>query len=105
MWQPIKFESLNNLVLRTELELNEEILNFWNLIKIEPEKWSEKSYGNEGGGFWVVAICGRKVIWYNDIEEGFNISEYKTYNEIETYQCSQVELIWSITSLFELLKI
>ena len=25
------------------------------------------------GGFWVVAIVGRNVIWYNDVEEGFDL--------------------------------
>ena len=28
------------------------------------------------GVFWVVGLIGRTVIWYNDIEEGFNRSAF-----------------------------
>jgi hypothetical protein len=104
MWKPISLIDLKNLILKGELELNDKQLNFWDLIKIEPEKWVEEDYGTEGGGFWVVAIMGRQVIWYNDIEEGFNISEYKNHGEIDNYQCSQVELNWSVLALINRLK-
>jgi hypothetical protein len=74
--------------------------NFWKLIKIIPEKWQEKQYGKEGGGFWVVAICGNRVIWYNDIEDGFNISRYHTYGEIDEYWCNQSKLDGPVSALF-----
>ena len=104
MWKPISLTDLNNLILQGELELNDEQLNFWDLIKIAPEKWVEKDYGTEGGGFWVVAVMGRQVIWYNDIEDGFNISGYTKYGRIDDYQCSQVELNWSVITLMERIK-
>jgi hypothetical protein len=104
MWSPISIENLKNLVLKGELKLKDSQLNFWDLIKIEPEKWKEKEYGEEGGGFWVVAVFGREVIWYNDIEEGFNISSYKTYGEIEEYWCNQSDLNQSVIGLMERLK-
>lgn len=44
-------------------------MHFWQSIKIEPEKWAEKDFGDEVGGFWVVAVHKDKVIWYNDIED------------------------------------
>lgn len=49
-------------------------------------------YGDGGNGFWVVAIVGETVIWYNDIEDGFNRSRYSVYGEIEDYWCNQDEL-------------
>lgn len=104
MWAPISIGDLRNLILQGELELNDEQSNFWDLIKIEPEKWKEKKYGTEGGGFWVVAIFGKQVIWYNDIEEGFNTSTYKNYGEIEEYWCSQSELNYSVVILMNRIK-
>lgn len=103
-WKPISLSELNEQIQKTEGELSGELWNFWQLIKTDPTKWAEKAYGDEGGGFWVVAICGTKVIWYNDIEEGFNISDYKTFGQIEEYYCNQDELSWTVIRLFDLVK-
>ncbi|WP_027386493.1 hypothetical protein [Chryseobacterium gregarium] len=77
-----------------------EIAEFWESVKIKPVKWNEKEYGTEGGGFWIVAIFSGKVIWYNDIEEGFNISEFEKLGEISEYGCK----IWAINKLYNLVK-
>lgn len=99
-WTPITLDELYTEIRKTEPELKDEVLRFWETIKIDPEKWQEKEYGTESGGFWVVAIFGKKVIWYNDIEEGFNISQYVTYGEIDEYWCNQDEMDWTVTRLF-----
>ena len=104
MWEPISLNELEINILKGELELKGELLNFWNLIKIEPQKWQEKEFGEEGGGFWVVAIFGNEVIYYNDIEEGFNISPYETYGHIKEYWCNQSELNWTIIGLYERIR-
>ena len=101
MWQPITLSELQTEIQRTEHQLKDELMRFWELIKIAPEKWHEKSYGNEGGGFWVVAIFGKQAIWYNDIEDGFNISVYTKYGEIDYYCCAQDEISWVVTRLFD----
>lgn len=103
-WQPISLEELYDQIYKTENNLGGEVSNFWELIKIDPEKWKENSYGQEGNGFWVVAICGKKVIWFNDIEEGFNISNYKTFGEIADYWCNQDDLDVAVSRLFQLIK-
>lgn len=103
-WTPITLTELYDHINTTENELNGELLNFWNLIKVEPKKWSEEEYGKEGGGFWVVAICGTRAIWFNDIEEGFNISTYRTFGKLDDYYCNQDELKFSVLQLFDLVK-
>jgi hypothetical protein len=72
------FNELYDLIIQTESELYSELESLWRLIRIPPEKWKVKEYG-EGYNFWVVAIFGREVIWYNDIEGGFYIGEYAEY--------------------------
>ena len=57
-------------------------LKLWEVIRFTPEKGSQHPFGDLGGGFWVVAILGGMVIWFNDIEDGFNRSNYKTYGTI-----------------------
>lgn len=75
------------------------VMHFWEMIKIQPEKWTEKEYGEEGDGFWVVAIYGNRVLWYNDIEEGFNSSTYSEYGHIDEYACNQYSLSEIIHSI------
>ena len=73
-WEPISevelWEKINSACDRMTVEQ----LRIWDVVKVLPRKWAEDSYGNQGGGFWVVAIVGANVIWYIDIEEGFNHS-------------------------------
>lgn len=68
----------------------------WESIRIPPVKWREPTYGNAGGGFWVVAIFGATVIWFNDIEEGFNCSRYSSFRRIDGYACEQDELEYAV---------
>lgn len=103
-WTPISIEEIYDKIHNLEKDSYGELFNFWQLIKIDPTKWIEKQFGEEGGGFWAVAVCGTKVIWFNDIEDGFNISDYKTYGQIEVYNCNQDELSLAVSRLLDLIK-
>ena len=62
-----------------------------------PPRNGSKIHGEmKGKGFWVVAIYGNKVVWCNDIEDGFNRSFYKKFGEIIEYYCNQEELEWTL---------
>jgi hypothetical protein len=102
MWTPILKAELQSQILKTETLLVGELWVFWQLIQVEPEKWKEETYGAEGNGFWVVAICGRRIIWYNDIEDGFNIGAYSLYGHINEYGCEQYELNEAVIQLYSL---
>ena len=94
MWEPISENELLQLIDSAEIEMKVkfEIERFWNRIKIKPQKWMLPPWTDEGDGFWVVAIIGQQCIWYNDIEEGFNISEYSHLGYVDNYYCNQDEL-------------
>ncbi|GAA3624273.1 hypothetical protein [Flavivirga jejuensis] len=98
-WTPISLSELNKLIELGVSRMSVKENQLWNKILIEPVKWKEIEYGEEGNGFWVVAISGNKVIWYNDIEEGFNISTYFKYGEIDGYNTEQDELQWIIKKI------
>lgn len=82
-----------------------ELWRFWQLIQIFPEKWQQTPYGNEGGGFWVVAVLGKQILWYNDIEEGFNLSSYDRYGTFSAYWCNQDDLQWPAQALLTEIKL
>ena len=102
MWTPAKEERIKKDIgfCGDILFDRPDCLKFWDYIKIAPEKWEEKTMGKEGGGFWVVAILGKSVIYYNDIEGGYNRSTFTNYGAIDKYECGQLELHEMIESLF-----
>jgi hypothetical protein len=83
MWKPTNIDELEAMIEESELDMSKGYRKFWDYIKINPEKWDLSPMGDEGGGFWVVAVIGKTCIYYNDIEEGFNMSSYETFGRID----------------------
>lgn len=75
----------------------------WERVRIEPEKWRCSPWGDQSGGFWVVAEMPGEVVWYNDIEEGFNTSPFTTRGNIGEYRCNQTEFSTLLNTLPEAL--
>jgi len=103
-WEPISEARLWDEIIRAESRMNPQIFRLWEVIKISPEKWSEKTYGTTGGGFWVVAVIGNRVIWYNDIEDGFNCSSYVVAGNLAEYFCNQDELEIAVQNLLTIIE-
>ncbi|WP_334125706.1 hypothetical protein [Empedobacter brevis] len=80
-----------------EQNMEEELLLFWNKIKLSPEFWKCSDIIEEN--FWVIAQYQHYIIWYNDIEEGFNLSRFKTNGQILEYAASNNELSFTIKEL------
>lgn len=70
-------------------EYDEDVAAEWARIRIEPEQWRCSPWGDESGGFWAVAVEGGRVLWFNDIEDGFNWSPYSARGTIGEYLCDQ----------------
>jgi hypothetical protein len=103
MWKPADKSRILKDIYYCELmlSLQPSRLKFWEHIRIEPEKWIENTVGKQGGGFWVVGMIGKKVIYYNDIEEGYNLSSFINYGEVEHYYAGQAELHEKIEGLYQ----
>ena len=103
-WKPISRTALLARIGQGQARMAPAERRFWEAIRIEPEKWQQHPYGDQGAGFWVVALVGRTVIWYNDIEEGFNRSRYSAYGAIDDYWCNQDELELTLRYLLNALE-
>src|SRR5436190_23814622 len=88
-WHPLAEVDLWDKLNQAWDRMTREQRLVWEAIRILPEKWSLTPYGNQGGDFWVVGLIGRTVIWYNDVEEGFNRSPYNRIGTISEYYCNQ----------------
>lgn len=98
-WEAITLDELNKKIQEGINRMTETQLEVWSRISVQPVKWEKEELGKQGGGFWVVAIQSKKIIWYNDIEEGFNISTFLKHGEIEEYGAEQDELQWTIEKI------
>lgn len=103
-WEPLTEATLWDYVNDAFSRMNAEQRKIWEAIKIPPSKWRLDSFGEPGGGFWVVAVIGSSVIWYNDIEEGFNQSSYSEFGKIDEYWCNQDQLERAVQNVINLLK-
>jgi hypothetical protein len=92
MWSPIELPDLLDSIRSSETVMQPDIRRLWAMIRVEPAKWQQHPWGDEGGGFWVVGLLGRQALWYNDIEDGFNISRYTACGTIDEYWCNHDEL-------------
>jgi hypothetical protein len=104
MWTPVSLEEIEKMIYGLPSLLSQEQLALWNFIKVTPQKWQEATMGEEGGGFWVVGIAGNKALYYNDIEDGFNLSTYSQHGNLEEYNCSQSDLHEMIVYLSESIR-
>jgi hypothetical protein len=103
-WRPIGEAALRGRIAQGVVRMSTSQRRLWDAIRIEPQKWQLHPYGDAGAGFWVVAIIGQTVIWYNDIEDGFNRSRYSTYGQIDDYWCNQDELEIALSYLINTLE-
>ena len=105
-WEPISREALDAKVASDLDAASDEERARFASVAIPPQKWSQSPWGDEGGGFWAVAVHGDRVLWYNDIEEGFNVSCFETRGRSpdDEYWCNQDSLgiaLRSLTGEFE----
>lgn len=103
-WKPISRATLLSRVAQGKARMTNPQKRIWSAIAIEPAKWEQHPFGDEGGGFWVVAILGASVIWYNDRDEGFNRSSYSEFGRIDEYFCNHDELDVALQYLENVLK-
>ena len=103
-WEPITETALRARVAQGQARMSPSQLRLWEAIQIDPEKWRQHPYGDPGAGFWVVALVGRTVVWYNDIEDGFNRSRYSAHGTIDDYWCNQDELEITLRYLMNALE-
>ena len=100
-WKPITKSHLEGIIEISEFEMSPRAKSVWQKIKLpDLQKWKQSPLGNEGGGFWVVAVYGSSCLYYNDIEDGFNESTFIQWGEIDEYFSNQSELHHFLESVF-----
>jgi len=93
-WRPLTIEELREIVAHDLRHCSDELCAYFVSVGFEPAKWQQFPFGDEGNGFWAVASDQGRVLWYNDIEDGFNVSTFTDWGTIpsDEYWCNQHEL-------------
>lgn len=69
-----------------------DLRRLFDAIRVDAERWELRPWGDAFGGFWVVAVFGKRALFYNEIEGGFNRSRWVHFGVLEDYLCNQDEL-------------
>ncbi len=101
VWKPLSRVELQSTIARELAECSDEQRAYFKRVAFEPTKWNQSPYGDEGGGFWAIGADDNRVLWYNDIEDGFNVSTYIEWGTIPAneYWCNQDELKFALPGL------
>jgi hypothetical protein len=100
-WTGIAREELLSDIEEGLASADDEVRAAWERMQVEPQKWRCSPWGDAGGGFWVVAELPGQVVWFNDIEGGFNVSPFTTRGVIDEYWCNQNDFHEFLQSLPE----
>ena len=85
-WKPVSYPQLVSLLVHERQQLDDSQTALWDVIRLpSPELWQQHPWGDEGCGFWVVAVCGRHCIYYNDINQGFGFSVFPRWAMIQDF--------------------
>lgn len=88
-WTPITLGELQSLIASDTTDMTATETTLWRRVAIVPEKCARSPWGDEGGGFWVVGVAGANCVYYNDLEDGFNVSAFERWGAIGAYFCNQ----------------
>lgn len=103
-WHAISKARVQTLVDEAYNRMSVEQKVIWKLVQVPLHKWQQSPWGELGDGFWVVGIIGSTVLWYNDIEHGFNLSSYIEWGTIGEYCCDQYNLEFAVQLLLSEIK-
>ena len=90
-------EKVIKLINDAEFLLEGLAKNFWRLIKLSPIEIWETPEDFESEYVWVVAIIGNRCVFYDELSEGFAISDYDSHGEL-----SENSLVKNIQQLNDL---
>ena|SRR6266545_2368443 len=99
--KPVSPIELDQIIQRDLAACSDEQRAFFPVVAFQPIRWRQSPWGGQSGGFWAVAAHEDRVLWYNEIEQGFNVSRFTTWGTIpdNEYWCNQDPLQWALPQL------
>ncbi|HEX7286922.1 MAG TPA: hypothetical protein VF532_12115 [Candidatus Angelobacter sp.] len=99
-WRPANIEDVKAIVAEDLRDCDPEQIATWNRYAVEPFLAPLERYGNMESVV-VVARRGNDVIYWEDIEDGFNVSPISADGRILEHCCNQDELKHALNAWIE----
>jgi len=99
-WQPATIEEVNKIVTRDLTACDADQLAAFNKYSIEPFSATIARYG-ETESVVVVARNGDQVIYWEDVELGFNVSPISPDGRVLEHWCNDDELGFALNAWIE----
>ena len=96
-WKPATIEEVNQIVVRDLNQCDAEQLAVFEKYRVAPFSAPIERYG-DAGSVVVVARNGDQVIYYEDVEEGFNVSPISPGGRVLEHWCNQDELGFALNA-------
>ena len=94
------WDEINSAVQRMSPEQG----RMWESAKVIPQQWNAPDYGAGRLRFWAVAVMGQTVVWYDDMEDGFAVTEYLEFGAIAGSSSGDMSLERAIQELINRLS-
>ena len=99
-WQPATIEVVNKIVATDLRDCDAEQLAAFNKYRVEPFSAPIMRYG-QMESVVVVARNGDEVIYWEDVEDGFNVSPIGLDGRVLEHWCNQDELRFALNEWIE----
>ena len=94
-WQPISAAELEELIARQLRDCEPALSAVFDRYKVPPFRAPINRYGREEYVF-IVARKDDEVMYFEDVEDGFNFSRISSDNKILEHWCNQDELKFAL---------
>jgi hypothetical protein len=86
-WTPISESRLLDLIKRAETSMEAPVKALWELVRLpDAEIWQQHPWADEGCGFWVLATFSRHCLYFNDVTQGFAVSPFRNWGNIDHFE-------------------
>ena len=96
MWKPITREKLFALISEELAECPDPVADTFRRFRVEPFHAPITRHGRDTDQVFVVARRGNEVMYYEDIEEGWNFSPISDDGRVLEHWCNQDELRFAL---------
>jgi len=96
IWQPIAESELNELIENELKECSPELVKVFQTYRIDPVRLPISRNGDDTDFVFVAAKRDNEVMYYEDIEDGWNFSPLSEEGRILEHWCNQDELKYAL---------